>query len=1233
MHFLHHLKISLRLAIGFGIILCLLLLLGLVGHRGISEIWDRCETLYLHPYTVSNNVREIETHILAMHRSMKDVSISNSREELIVSVNLVEQNETEALEHFELIFERYLGDPQQIIQCRKLFIEWRIIRDEVIELTKSGKKMEAMAITKEKGADHVEVLLDQIQTLKAFADDMALSLRKEASDYMNMTLWLSILLLLVTFIAGTITAVLIIGSITAPIRMMVNHVNKMASGDLGSRMSRRGRDEIAILGSSLNQLQENLQKKLNVAQKVILGEYDVSISVQSEADELAIALNQMTVTLSDLNSSEKRDRWVRDGINNLNEILRGDKELISLCRETVSQISKYINAQVGVLYLRKADSDELHLVASHAFSMRKGLSDRFKLGEGIVGQAAFENTIISISDIPEDHIRVVSGLGDSIPRHLIAIPLSIDDRVVGVLEFASLHEFDNIALKFLQEAARSIAISVHSADSRNTVNRLLQETQQKSAELESQQEELRVTNEELQEHTKRLKDSEAQLQLQQQELAATNEELEEKNESLVTQKDEIDHKNRSLEQTRIELEEKAKQLEISSRYKSEFLANMSHELRTPLNSLLILSQDLMKNGEGNLSSDQIESASIINKGGNDLLQLINDILDLSKIEAGKLSMYVEPVNLDSCVDGLIKRFSPLAKDKTLRFSTEKSPELPTTIETDAQRFTQILTNLLSNAIKFTHEGQVELVLDTLNENAKSYLRILVKDTGIGIDGDKIHEIFEAFQQVDGSISRQYGGSGLGLSITRELCRMLGIRIQVSSELGVGSTFELIVPFQQVGEISEHYAASEPLPKAKSSAKKEAIESKLANAPTPIEDDRNGISDEDKVLLVIEDDCGFAGVLKKFSQKRGFKFLHTTTGEKGLEYAQEYRPCAIILDIYLPGIQGWEVLDRLKENENTRHIPVHMMSADSHPMEAMKKGAIGFVQKPVQADELADSFSKIESFLDKSIKELLIVEDDVTAQESLIKLIENEGISISLASDAEQAMALISERVFDCIILDIGLPDMSGIDLLRNLKNAEIESLPPVIIHTGQDISKEMEFELQNYSESIIIKGVRSSERLLDETALFLHQVIDELPADKRKIIMKLHDSDNMLHGKKVLLVDDDMRNVFALSKLFSDKGMEVLKAANGQKALDSLEEHPDVDIVLMDVMMPVMDGLEATRRIRKMTQFSGLPIVCVTAKAMKEDRQKCIEAGANDYVTKPVDIDRLFSVMRVWMYQ
>ena len=738
-----------------------------------------------------------------------------------------------------------------------------------------------------------------------------------------------------------------------------------------------------------------------------------------------------------------------------------------------------------------------------------------------------------------------------------------------------------------------------------------QELAQQTEELQTQQEELKQMNEELEEQAQNLKQ-------QQEELQMTNEELEEQTQSL-------EEKNKEVEASKNDIEQKTKQLEISSKYKSEFLANMSHELRTPLNSLLILSKDLSENRKKNLDNDQIESAEIIYKSGTDLLVLINEVLDLSKIEAGKMSINIERVSLSNFADELLRNFKHHAEQKGLTLACHLDTNLPESIRTDSQRLNQILKNLLSNAIKFTEKGSVNI---SINRYTESTVIISVTDTGIGIQEDKQMSIFEAFQQVDGGISRKYGGTGLGLSISRELAKLLGAEIKLSSKLNEGSTFSVIIPLEIYRE--QEHVRTNTLKEPVLYKPRSENDTKYLNYPG-IEDDRDTITTEDKVVLIIEDDLKYASILLKQANNKRFKCLTAATGEDGLLLAAKYKPQAIILDMSLPGINGHEVLLELKANPSVRHIPVHIISASERSLEPIREGAVEYLMKPVGKKDLEETFNRIENFISRKIKNLLIIEDNENSRKAMRILIGNGDVKCFEAGTGKDALAIYQQNHIDCIILDIGLHDMRGFDLIYKLENLKDHNIPPIIVYTGKELTKEENNELQKYAESIIIKGIKSEDRLLDETALFLHRTISNLPKSKQLIINNLYDKEALFHTKKILLVDDDMRNVFALSKILKERGMEVIKAENGENALEMLDTHSDIDLILMDIMMPKMDGFEAMRRIRSQVKFKSLPIIALTAKAMIDDKQKCIDAGANDYIAKPIDIERLLSLMRVWL--
>lgn len=712
--------------------------------------------------------------------------------------------------------------------------------------------------------------------------------------------------------------------------------------------------------------------------------------------------------------------------------------------------------------------------------------------------------------------------------------------------------------------------------------------------------------------------------------------MEEKTHALEVQRKEVIEKNRALERTQEDLQQQARNLTSASKYKSEFLSNMSHELRTPLNSLLILAQDLAANKKNNLDEEQVESAIIIENSGKELLNLINEILDLSKIEAGRMDLSIERISLAEISDSILANFKPLTDEKGLELYTSIGKDLPETIRTDRQKLEQIIRNLLSNAVKFTDKGTVsvefhrptpDVNLSWSGLESQNAFAISVTDTGIGIPDEKQSEIFEAFHQVDGTTSRGYGGTGLGLSISRELAKLLGGEIEVESEPEKGSTFTLYLPLK-VDEPSKLEPAggekAKELPPA-------VLRAPISGIPS-IPDDRETLEKGDRVILVIEDDSKFAKVLYNKCHSRGFKCLAAPTGEAGLELAARHLPEGIILDIRLPGMDGWAVLSALKDDMKTRHIPVHVISVEEGTPESLRRGAIGHATKPLNREELEQTFKKIEETAGEETKHILLVEDQEEVRRSIKRLIGNRDVKVDEAATGQEAMEAVSTKRYGCLVLDLRLPDMDGGDLLKKMRTEGLE-LPPVIVHTARELTEQEEMELREHAQSIVIKDVRSQERLLDEVSLFLHRMVEDMPKKKKQMIRDLHETDVLLKDKKVLVVDDDMRATFALSRLLSGRGMKPLKAENGERALRLLDEEPDVDIVFMDIMMPVMDGYETMKRIRAQARFHRLPVIALTAKAMPDDRKKCIDAGANDYLSKPVDQEQLISMMRVWLYR
>lgn len=990
---------------------------------------------------------------------------------------------------------------------------------------------------------------------------------------------------------GILMGILVTRSIARGIDSLVSVTGAIAAGELENRIDVRSRNEIGLLASSIESMQAALLRAREAARE--------------------------------------RD-WLKAGVARLNDVMRGKNQIVELCRNTLSELATYSGAEVGALFLMDGSGGEpvLKFAAGYAYARRGNIPDSYRPGEGLVGQAALEKRQIILNEVPRDYVKICSGLGDACPGCITLTPLIFDCEVTGVIELGFISAPGILQKSYLEQAAPVIAINMETVKGREDLARALAQSQVLYEELQQQQEELRAANEELEEQSDSLNRSQAKLRQQQEELEKLNRELEEKNYDLQSQKE-------AIEQTRDEIEEKAAKLAIANRYKSDFLANMSHELRTPLNSMLLLSRVLSRNEEGNLTDDQVRSAEIIHTSGNDLLSLINEILDLARIEAGRMDITIDAVPVAEVERALFDFFNPLAKEKGLGLLISSERDCPNIIWTDRKRVEQILRNLVSNALKFTQRGEVRITFGRPPRSPQymtgDFLSVSVADTGVGIPPDKHDLVFEAFQQIEGGESRRYGGTGLGLSISRELAHLLGGEIRLASEEGAGATFTLILPVK--AELTQAPAAGRLILPRYEPLEQSAPPTGSSPDVRSVDDDRDSIAGEDKTILIVEDDSNFAELLVKLCRKKGFKCLAAMSGEEGVRLAARYVPKGIILDLRLPGKDGWAVLGELKGKHETRHIPVHIMSIDDRSLDAFRKGAIGFLTKPAAEEEIFEALGRLEAIFDRQVKELLVVEDDRNLSESIRRLIGNGDVLITEAANAETAIEALRSRSFDCMILDLGLPDMNGLDMLRLLSDDPGVVIPPVIVYTGRELTHEEELELRRYSDSIIIKGVRSEERLFDEASLFLHRIVEGLPAKKRRIITDLYDSDAVFKDKRILIVDDDMRNVFALSAALEEKGIKTIKAENGKKALDILEKSPEIDLILMDIMMPVMDGYETMQRIRADEKYGKAPIIALTAKAMKQDRERCIASGANDYLPKPVDLDRLCSMLRIWLYR
>ncbi|MBN8751973.1 MULTISPECIES: response regulator [Variovorax] len=927
------------------------------------------------------------------------------------------------------------------------------------------------------------------------------------------------------------------------------------------------------------------------------------------------------------------EAWLRGAQTELVGELVGELSAPDMGRKILAFFSRHLGTSVGAMYVRERHGP-LRRASSYGFSSAAEATPQvFSPTESLVGQAAAERRRMVIEPVTADYLKVNSGLGEMTPQAVLLLPVASDGMVNGVIELGLPGALDERGSQLLDVVADDIGSSLAAARYREQLQDVLAETQQLNEELQVQQEELRTANEELEEQSRALRASQAMLENQQAELEQTNSQLSERTEAL-------DQRNTALRRVQRDLEDRADELQRASRYKSEFLANMSHELRTPLNSALILAKLLGDNPQGNLSPEQVKFAESIYSSGNDLLVLINDILDISKVEAGKLEVVPEDVPLRRLAESLETTFRPLAMQKNLSFRLDIRPDAPGSLVTDSQRVEQILKNLLSNALKFTDRGEVALVVSGTADGGAAFA---VSDSGIGIDPQQHELIFEAFRQADGTTSRRYGGTGLGLSISRDLTQLLGGTLAVQSQPGQGSTFVLQLPAKAPQASGNASATQSPIytPKpahAPVGQAPAAPATPLApQPPSPVPapqfaDDRSLPRDQVRRVLVIEDEPQFAHILYDLAHELGYRCLVAHGAADGFELATQFVPDAILLDMRLPDSTGLDVLQRLKDSPHTRHIPIHVVSAaDNAQGAALQMGAIGYALKPTTRDELMRVFARLEDKLTQKVKVVLLVEDDDLQRESVMRLIEDDDIEIVAVGSGEEALELLRTRVFDCMITDLRLPDMQGSDLLKAMAAEEIVSFPPVIVYTGRNLTRDEETELQRYSRSIIIKGARSPERLLDEVTLFLHKVEAELSSERQGMLKTARGRDRIFEGRTILLVDDDVRNIFALTSALEQRGAAVEIGRNGREALEKLDQVREIDLVLMDVMMPEMDGLEATRRMRADPRFEKMPVIAITAKAMKDDREQCLAAGANDYLAKPVDLERLFSLLRVWM--
>ncbi len=1228
-------KIKAKLVIGFSALILIMLSLSLASYDRMSYMNDQIDRVYQERYLkvryssgMRGEINGIATELAGQLLGGQSSNLSESR--------LVIESAKERAERYWDSITSETGSAEERRLVQNVGTSWENFSKyeaNLMQLLENGETTEALAYRNSTGIELQRSALSSINELASYQDLQVESEVNAVKEAYTRSTQITTAFLAVGLILGLGIMMWIVPSVTRGLNTVSMMISSFGKGRLKAirRIKVKSKDEIGSVALVFQQMAEDIEEK--------------------QAIERAYS------------EAQNNQAWINSNMARITDVLKGIMSLEKVSQTFVSEFTPVLGAEYGALYLADVKNpNEMNLYGTYAFADKKTSKSKssFEVGEGLLGQSAADRRIIVLEEASQQYIHIHSALGESRSAQILIHPILAEGELIGVFEIASLTPFNELQRQLLDQLMTNLGVILNNINGRLRVEELLRESQAlteelqcQSEELQTQQEELKRSNESLESQTDALKRSEEQLQRQQEELEHFNTELIAKTRALEEQVHETEEKNREVEHARVQLERQTMQLAVSSKYKSEFLANMSHELRTPLNSLLILSQLLAENKQGNLEPKQVEYAQTIYMSGADLLKMIDEILDLSKVDAGKMELNREPVEFDEITTFVVNNFSAVAEKKGIDLNIEvDTAHLPNALLTDGHRLKQVLRNLLSNAFKFTSEGSVTFQVQEAKpehlpehlEKKRKFIEFSVIDTGIGIPQDKTDIVFEAFQQVDGTTSRKYGGTGLGLSISRELAKLLGGGIELESEDGQGSRFTLYVPKlttyasgEDSGEkINAAMQVLQPGTDERLISKRGKPAAVEPIAPKPhrpeIEDDRDSVNPHDKVLLIIEDDPKFAVILRDMARGNGYKAIVEVQGDTGLETARSRMPDAIILDIQLPVIDGWTILSELKSSSETRHIPVHVVSVVDDVKQGLMMGAIAYLKKPANKEGLERAFSSIGSYADKGLKHLLIVEDDDVQRHAIIELIGHDDVAIKAVATGTQALEELQRHHYDCMVLDLMLSDMTGFEMLDRIREDERLRDLPIIIYTGKDLDAKEETKLRQYAESIIVKDVKSPERLLDETTLFLHRVEADLPEDKRKILQKLHNKETLFEGKKILLVDDDVRNVFALSSVLEGYRMDVTFAENGREALEILENHQDFDLILMDMMMPEMDGYEAMRRIRQLPEFERIPIIALTAKAMKEDRSKCIEAGASDYVKKPIQTEQLLSLMRVWLY-
>ena len=1206
--FLKNTKIAQKLFYGFGIVTMLMLFVLAYTYVNFSKQSDAIK-LNIESYNIIREADQMLINLVNMETGSRGFALTGKEEFLepfnkgqveylrqfnqlksLTKESLVNQGRLEEIQEEYKTWSTYQNE--KIIEARRRINSGHLSMDDLVFEARKGIAKQHM--------DKMRAILNEMTN----EEEGLLNIRRENLERMQRKTFVFILIGgTVSAVIASIIALLVIRMVVEPVKTVTNTFKEISEGDveLGVRLKVNSNDELGSMSKYFNRFMEKLKELI---------------------------------------TENKIQSWLKTGQAELSEEVRGEEDISMLSSRIIAYITKYTGAQIGAFYTR-TDDNSFKMVGSYAYKRRKSLSNEFKVGEGIIGQAVLEKQSVIISNLPEDYVIIGSGTGEAPPKNILVVPCMSNDEVVCVIELGAFNELTNEQLQFVELVSESIAITINSVKSQVKMRELLSKTLEQSEELQAQQEELRQSNEELLDQASALRESEAQMQTQQEELRVINEELEERTKSLEIQAEEIQAKNWELNRVREEIENKAQALEKTNKYKSEFLANMSHELRTPLNSIIVLSQMLAESKDNSsLTDKQLQYASTIHSSGEDLLKLINDILDLSKVEAGKLDINYEPVNLRQLVEHASRSFTAIAEQKELLFEINFEGEFPITIESDSQRILQIINNLLSNAFKFTHKGSIKVAVrqimshDTLRELGfgKKWIGISVTDSGIGISPEKHEIIFDAFKQSDGTTSRKYGGTGLGLSISRELAALLGGKIKVESIEGIGSTFTLFLPeIRDTGKQIIQNSMDEVGYIASTVADSRVMEVGSAEVKDQVLNKGEEIIRSSKMILIIEDDIKFSEILNDLAKERGYTTLVADNGTDGLKIAKEFKPDAVLLDIGLPDISGLKVLEKLRENPETRDIPVHIVSGrEQQEFHHNIKGILGYLRKPVKIEELEELFNKTELFMSRRFRKLLVVDGGKDC--SISEVLSSNDIQVIKVDKGEQAIKLLKDQYFDCMVLEYNLDDMSALDLLEKIRFEDVCNIP-IIICTEKELSKQEEEELQKYSESIIVKAGDYLDRLEAEAYLFLHKIDSNMKRKATKTLEISEKKEDSIKGKTVLVVDDDMRNVFALTSILEENGLKVIVGRSGTEAIEKLHKSEKVDIVLMDIMMPEMDGYAAMREIRKEERFSKLPIIAITAKAMKEDRINCIDAGANDYITKPINMEHIISLLKVWLYK